>query len=45
MIVMAVAGFVATLFLKEIPLRTTIASPEQGEDAATQEPITPLTVE
>jgi EmrB/QacA subfamily drug resistance transporter len=45
MIVMAVAGFVATLFLKEIPLRTTIASPEKRESAATPEPIAPLAVE
>jgi hypothetical protein len=45
MIVMAVAGFVATLFLKEIPLRTTIASPEKSESAATPEPIAPLAVE
>ncbi|HKT40693.1 MAG TPA: MDR family MFS transporter [Ktedonobacterales bacterium] len=45
MLVMAVATFVATLFLKEIPLRTTIASPEKTADASAHEPAPPLVMD
>lgn len=45
LLVMAVAGFVTTLFLKEIPLRTTIASPEKGENAPAHAPAAPMALE
>jgi EmrB/QacA subfamily drug resistance transporter len=44
MLVMAIAGFLTSLFLKEIPLRTTIASPEPGDKSA-HEPVAPLVME
>ncbi|HEU5347727.1 MAG TPA: MDR family MFS transporter [Ktedonobacterales bacterium] len=45
LLVMAIAGFVTSLFLKEIPLRTTIASPEPGQAAPEHEPATPVVME
>jgi EmrB/QacA subfamily drug resistance transporter len=45
MLVMALAALVATLFLKEIPLRTTNAEPAAGEAPVVQEPATPLMLE
>lgn len=45
MLVMAIAALVATLFLKEIPLRTTNAAPTPGEGPAIAEPATPLMLE
>jgi MFS family permease len=45
MLVMAVAALVATLFLKEIPLRTTNVEPAAGETPAVQAPATPLALE
>jgi MFS family permease len=45
MLVMAIAALVATLFLKEIPLRTTNVEPAAGEAPAVQEPATPLMLE
>ena len=44
MLVMAIAGFLTSLLLKEIPLRTTIASPEPGGKPA-HEPVAPLAME
>ena len=45
MLVMALAALVATLFLKEIPLRTTNAAPTAGEGPVIEEPATPLALE
>ena len=45
MLVMALAALVATLFLKEIPLRATNAAPTAGEGPAIPEPATPLVLE
>ncbi len=45
MLVMAIAALVATLFLKEIPLRTTITSSEKSDDTADHEPLRPMAVE
>lgn len=44
-LVMAVAAFLTTLLLKEIPLRTTIVSPEKDGGASAHEPVTPLVME
>ncbi|HET8907455.1 MAG TPA: MDR family MFS transporter [Ktedonobacterales bacterium] len=45
LLVMAIAAFVATLFLKEIPLRTTIASTDKDASASEHVPAAPLVVE
>ena len=45
LLVMAIAGFITSIFLKEIPLRTTIASPEPGSGAEAQKPIAPIAME
>ena len=45
LLVMAIAGLITSIFLKEIPLRTTIASPEPGSGAAAQKPIAPIAME
>jgi EmrB/QacA subfamily drug resistance transporter len=45
LLVMAIAAFIATLFLKEIPLRTSYAA-QAGEDSAPRrEPAPPLAIE
>jgi len=45
MLVMAVAALVATAFLKEIPLRTTIASPEKDGATSAEASAMPLVME
>lgn len=45
LVVMAVAGFVTTLFLKEIPLRTSIATQTPGEGAPADKAAPPLEVD
>ncbi len=45
MLVMAVAALVATFFLKEIPLRTTIASPEKGDATSAEASALPMAME
>lgn len=45
LLVMSIAAFVATLFLKEIPLRTSIASTDKDASAAEHVPTAPLVVE
>jgi EmrB/QacA subfamily drug resistance transporter len=45
LLVMAIAAFAATLFLKEIPLRTSIASTGTEASAAEHVPAAPLVVE
>ena len=45
MLVMAIAGFFTSLFLKEIPLRTTISSPEPDSAPSAREPAAPLVIE
>jgi EmrB/QacA subfamily drug resistance transporter len=45
LLVMALAAFVATLFLKEIPLRTSIVSAGNDASASDQVPAAPLVVE
>jgi MFS family permease len=45
LLVMAVAALVATAFLKEIPLRTTIASPETGDATPADMPAMPMAMD
>ncbi len=45
LLVMAIAALVATAFLKEIPLRTTIASPEKGDATSADMPAMPMAME
>jgi MFS family permease len=45
LLVMAVAALVATAFLKEIPLRTTIASPETGDATSADVSAMPMAME
>ena len=44
-LVMAIAAFVTTLLLKEIPLRKTIASPEPDHGPPAQEPEAPAVMD